>query len=614
MGQNLSRSFLAPLALVLGSVGAMAPAATALAQPDAGPGQAERFDNHKVVRVTIRTVDDLALMETISPDPWSCRQGIGPVDYRIPPAQLPALDASGLLYHVLIDNVQALIDAETARILGARGLEGGGDLAWFSDFKNPAQVSSYVDTLVALRPDMASRVNVGTSVEGRTIYAIQIAAPGSPANKPIIFLNSVQHAREWVTTMSSMYIADRAVRTYGSDPAVTNILDKFTFIIVPITNADGYEFSWTTTRLWRKNRRINGVSGGGQTIYGVDLNRNWGFGWGVNIPGSNPGSSSNRSSETYRGTAAFSEPETQAVRDFIIARPSIMGTVDIHSYSQLILSPYGYTNVPHPRHSLFTDLNAVYRAGIASANGLLYTAGNTFTTIYPAAGTMGDWATGDRSIFGWSMEQRDTGQFGFILPADQIIPSAEEAMSGIFAWADALGNPIRITIASGVPALVASNSATTLNVTVSALQRAVVSGSPAIEARVTRSGELVTTSLTPVVGSASGEDYTATLPAASCGTGLQFAITAVAASGATVRLPAVGFYAVFTATGSAPNLTPCPRCPSDFNLDGATDPDDLADFIGAFFSNTPDSDFDASGTIDPDDLADFIGAFFAACP
>ena len=95
---------------------------------------------------------------------------------------------------------------------------------------------------------------------------------------------------------------------------------------------------------------------------------------------------------------------------------------------------------------------------------------------------------------------------------------------------------------------------------------------------------------------------------------MQFAITATAASGATVRLPAVGYYTVHTATGNAPDLTPCPYCPSDFNLDGATDPDDLADFIGAFFSSEPDSDFDHSGVIDPDDLADYIGAFFAACP
>ena len=454
MGTLSSRSFIAPLALVLGAVGAMAPAA--LAQPDAAPGQAERFDNHKVVRVTIRTVDDLALMATISPDPWSCRQGIGPVDYRIPPEQLAALDASGLLYHVLIDNVQALIDAETARILASRGLEGGGDLVWFSDFKNPAQVSDYVNTLVTLRPDMATRVNVGASVEGRTIYAIQIAAPGSPANKPIILLNSVQHAREWVTTMSSMFIADRAIRTYGSDPTVTNILDKFTLIIIPITNADGYEFSWTTTRLWRKNRRVNGVSGGGQTIYGVDLNRNWGFGWGVNIPGFNPGSSSNRSSDVYRGTAPFSEPETQALRDFIIARPSIMGSVDIHSYSQLILSPYGYTNVPHPRQSLFADLNSVYRAGIASANGLLYTAGNTFTTIYPAAGTFGDWTTGDRAIFGWSMEQRDTGQFGLFCPRTRSSPAPKKP------WRASSRGPMRSATRSGSrfpPAFPLSSSA-----------------------------------------------------------------------------------------------------------------------------------------------------------
>jgi len=59
-----------------------------------------------------------------------------------------------------------------------------------------------------------------------------------------------------------------------------------------------------------------------------------------------------------------------------------------------------------------------------------------------------------------------------------------------------------------------------------------------------------------------------------------------------------------------------PACPADFNADGELDPDDLADFIGGFFSAPPiaAADFNDDGTIDPDDLADYIGAYFASCP
>ena len=81
-----------------------------------------------------------------------------------------------------------------------------------------------------------------------------------------------QHAREWISPMTVMYIAERLASTYETDPRVRAILDRAEFIFVPVVNTDGYVYTWTTERFWRKNRRNNG---GGS--YGVDLNRNWGY-------------------------------------------------------------------------------------------------------------------------------------------------------------------------------------------------------------------------------------------------------------------------------------------------------------------------------------------------
>ncbi|MGQ0628902.1 MAG: M14 family zinc carboxypeptidase, partial [Phycisphaerales bacterium] len=541
-------------------------------------------------------------------------RGVGFFGGRAAPDRMDALRASGIPFEVVVEDVQTLIDAETARILAGRGLEGGGDLSWFTEFKNPEQISAYIDTLVALRPDMATRETIGQSALGRTIYAIRIAKPGSPPDHPGILLNGVQHAREWVTAMSSVYFADRAVRCSTSDAMLSSVMDRFAIYVIPVTNPDGYAFTWTDQRLWRKTRRQVGTQGG-QPVYGVDLNRNWSIGWGVNIPGFSVGSSGSITSSTYRGPSAFSEPETQVIRDWMTARPHLVGSVDVHAYGHLILSPFAYTNQPAPRAPLFLDLDGVMQAGIAAVNGLNYNAGPTFFTIYPAAGTFGDWAYGARNMFGWSIEQRDNGTNGFVLPPGEILPSATEALGGILAWADAIGQPIRISAqgaavgASSVPAIIEQGQPTDIPVVVSALRSTVVPGSERLGYRIGRGG-VQFLPLTLVAG----DQYTATLPAIGCGSRLRISFEATAADGTVVRLPASGTFAITPAmlqdVDGLPALVPCPPCAVDFNLDGFVEPGDLDEFITAYFDGDTDADLDANGLLSPDDLDDFITRYF----
>ncbi len=574
------------------------------AQPMGGP-DAVRYDGDKVVRVQIRSGEDLAALEALSPDPWICRQpGIGPVDYRIPRENFGALQASGIPFRVLVEDVQSLLDAESRRIRDSR-LEGGGPGGvWFNDYKDYAAISSYVDVLVGLRPSVASRISLGQSLQGREIFGIRIAAPGAPADKPAIFLHGLQHAREWITGASVMYLADRLVRTQATDPAAARALESFQFVIVPVVNPDGYAYTWTNNRLWRKNRRANP---NGST--GVDLNRNWSIGWGVT-----PGSSGTQGNDTYRGASAFSEPETQTLRDFMSARPYIKAHFDVHSYSQLILSPWGYTRDLPPRHALFVDLNDVLRQGFLSAHGTPYVAGPTFTTIYPASGTASDWSYGARGVLGWGFELRDTGQTGFILPANQIVPTGEEMYSAVLALADAIAQPIRFTLPDGAPALVQSGQPTGVRVVISSLAGVLDAGSARLRSRVGVTGEFVSTPLTLVAG----DEYLATLPAGACGARIEFAFAATANGGAPAASATI---AAQTATvqdqGGTLVLTACPGCPADFSRDGVTDPDDLSDYIGAYFDPRPEApptDFNGDGRTDPDDLSDFISAYFAGCP
>ncbi len=588
-------------------------APVALAQPDAAEGDATvaRFDGDRVVRVNIRAGEDLLTMAAISDDPWTCRTpGLGLVDYRVSAARMADLVASGIPFVVLIENVQALIDAENARLRAAR-LEGGGPgvPAWFDDYKNLADISAYTNQLVAEFPTMASRISAGQSLDGREIFAIRIAAPGAPADRPAVFLHGLQHAREWASGATVMYIADRLLRTAGSDPAVDEALASLQFFIIPVSNPDGYNHSWVNNRMWRKNRRMN--ANGSR---GVDTNRNWGVGWGLTN-----GSSGNQGSDTYRGTAAFSEPETQVLRDFALARPFIRAHFDVHAYSQLILSPNGYTPDLPANAALFTDLNGVLAAGFARRYGMVYRPGPTYTNIYPVSGGSTDWFFGARGALSWGVEVRDTGQTGFLLPPEQIVPNGEEALDAVLDLASAIARPIRFSFAPPMPALVEAGVPAIVPFTVWPMPGETLdAASVRVHTRLGRSGSFQEGTPTPGTGL---NAFDAALPALPCGAEVALVFTARTTDGRLVTWPSAGEASPLIATGAEREtpespLVACAPCPGDFNRDGDPNPDDLSDYIAAYFTQPPldGTDINGDGNTDPDDLSDYIAMYFGGCP
>ena len=220
-----------------------------------------RYDGEMVIRAKLRDAKDLMLMTQLSDDPWSHAPGIGaPSDWRVKGDALPVLRRAGVPFEVFIPDLQAVIQAERDRLAQP---DKAAD--WFADFKNLAAINARLDALVALRPDLCSIVTAGTSIQGRTIRGIRISKHPNGTSMPAFVFTATQHAREWAVPMTAMWFADQLVETYSTDSRVKTIVDASEIFIFPVLNPDGYEYSWTTTRLWRKNRRLN--SGGS---YGVD--------------------------------------------------------------------------------------------------------------------------------------------------------------------------------------------------------------------------------------------------------------------------------------------------------------------------------------------------------
>ncbi len=303
---------------------------------------------------------------------------------------------------------------------------------------------SLTDDLFALAeeyPQIVRVVSLGQSHEGRQIWAIKLSDDVSsedPTEPETLFIGG-QHAREWIGVEVPFLIAQYLAQHYTTNEQVTRLLDNLEIWIVPMVNPDGHEYTRSDPcptapgqlcRLWRKNRRDLGNG-----VFGVDLNRNWGFQWD-----SRAGGSRNPQSITYRGPEPFSEPEIQAIRDLVLS-PSrrFKAFIDYHSYAQLIGWPWGYTfdpPIPLSEGSRFdppSDSVEYARIGetmaqlISSAHGQTYRACQiSLDCPYPAAGVSNDWFYSETGGISLVIELRPTGEPGFVLPADQILPTFEE--------------------------------------------------------------------------------------------------------------------------------------------------------------------------------------------
>jgi len=279
--------------------------------------------------------------------------------------------------------------------------------------------------LVATYPTQAEIVTAGTSTGGRAITGIHFWGSGGKGSKPAIVLHGTVHAREWITTMTNEYFAWYLLSNYAASTEIKGFVDKYDYYIFPVVNPDGFVYTQTTNRLWRKNRQTVSSS----TCVGRDINRNWPYQW------SGAGSSTNPCDETYRGVAQGDAPENKGLVAQINALAAGKGVqlyIDIHSYSQLFMTPYGYScTAVTPNNSILQTLAKGVAAAIKAVYGTTYQYGPVCATIYQTAGGSIDYVqdvTKAKHVF--TIELRDTGTNGFVLPASQILPSGVETFAG----------------------------------------------------------------------------------------------------------------------------------------------------------------------------------------
>jgi hypothetical protein len=503
-----------------------------------------RYDGFSVVSVQAGSMRELMAASAIADGLWSESHKLTSTEFLIRADRITDLETIGLETRVLIPNVQTIIDAEwaaiqaaTAQLQGqlqdqqinpqARGTDSdtGIDETWYQVFRQNNEINQRLNQLASERPDLATVSTFGQSIEGRNLRTIRITGPDTEANpvgdRPQIVWNGCQHAREWANPMTVMYLAEALVRLYDTDPQIKRLVDTVDFVIAPMVNPDGYVYSWSDERLWRKNRRSG---------FGVDLNRNWPTAWG------GEGSSGNTDSNTYRGNAPLSEPESFALSQLILSQPNLVGHIDFHTYSQLILRPFGFTEDPLPseEEAFLGGLGADMQSAILDAGGVFYQniPGNQ---LYIASGILSDWAYVEAGAASYTYELRpDRADPGFILPPEEILPTAREILAAMRVYSETLTQPFRIDSVDTPNGQITDVEPIGVTIEINELTRS-FNQDVHDPASVTLSWNDASPA-GPAAGSvamtsATGTTYSADLPALPCGSTLSYRVSAASTDG-----------------------------------------------------------------------------------
>ncbi|KAM6316642.1 carboxypeptidase B2 [Aegotheles albertisi] len=322
-------------------------------------------------------------------------------------------------HNVSMGNVEDLIEKQAINdTVSPRGSS-----SYYENYHSMKEIYHWMEDIVKEHSDLLQKIHIGSSYEKRPLYVLKLSK--SPEkSKSAIWIDCGIHAREWISPAFCLWFIGHAIHVRERDPTMTTFLEHFDFYVMPVMNVDGYEYTWShpSNRLWRKSRSSHGNS----KCIGTDMNRNFDAHW------CGEGASPYECHEIYCGPYPESEPEVKAVARFIRNhKDTIKAYITMHSYSQLVLFPYSYTMDKSKDHDELESLAKKAAKAIKRTTKKTYRLGPGAQTIYLAPGGSDDWAYDLGIKYSFTIELRDTGTYGFLLPSQEIKPTCLEALSAV---------------------------------------------------------------------------------------------------------------------------------------------------------------------------------------
>ncbi|XP_019530940.2 zinc carboxypeptidase [Aedes albopictus] len=393
------------------------------------PSNKARYDHFRIYRVLLENEEQVQLMQQLEnrSDSYTfmghARHTNQNLTIMVAPQKIAEMtdlmERFKIGGSVLLYNIQDLIDKEDSTVMPKKTSPEQFD---WQHYFHLDTIHKWLDLQVSKHPSILQSIPLEASYEGNLLKGVKLS---KKQGNTAVFVECGIHAREWISPAVCTYILNELLTSTDAD--IQDLAENFDWFFFPIVNPDGYKYTFEADRLWRKNRKPYGI------CRGVDLNRNFESDWnGI-------GASSDPCAYDFAGGSAASESETQVLQKFLKenAHTSRIKTYfSMHSFSQLIMFPYGYTA---DKVQNYDDLQTIGERGseaIRRSHGKEYLSGAMIETIYPSSGDSVDWVFSECGVpvaFTFELRGPPDSTNMFILPAEEIVPTGEETLAAYVA-------------------------------------------------------------------------------------------------------------------------------------------------------------------------------------
>lgn len=417
------------------------------------PVDLKQYHGEQVLRVSYggneALWETLAASDEIKFKKWALHPSQAAVDVQIDAHNLQLLEKQfpNLNYLVIIDDLSQKVYETypkdfTAGNPGARAAAHDEVMEatranvlleiFFRDYRPLETINQWLDLLAQLFPQLLAIEDIGNTYEGRPYKVVHLSVPDDDVEhheKKTIVITGGVHAREWILVSSVLYVIYEMVSLYENSPEEHKVLANLDFLFIPVLNPDGYEYTWTHDRLWRKNRQQTPDP----NCFGIDIDHLYDFHW--------TRSTDSECGEEYSGNSPFEAYESRIWDEYLNNtnhNHQIYGYIDLHSYAQEILYPYAFSCAQQPRD----EENLIELAyGISKAIRMLL---GKYYDVLPAcldrdsdllpdlgSGSALDYMYHNKAYWAYQLKLRDSGLHGFLLPSKYIEPVGQEIASGL---------------------------------------------------------------------------------------------------------------------------------------------------------------------------------------